>query len=141
MTLIRRNENWLPSMFNDFFDNARMERNTSSAPAVNVMEHEKGYSVEIAAPGMTRDDFNVELNEDGNLVITVEKKQENEQQKQGHYLRREFSYSKFRQLLVLPEDIDKDRISAAVEHGVLSIELPKLPEETAKPQVRSIEVK
>lgn len=141
MTLIRRNDNWLPSMFNDFFDNSHLEKMTSSAPAVNVMEHDNGYSVEIAAPGMTKNDFNVELNEDGNLVITVEKKQENEQDKKGHYLRREFSYSKFRQLLVLPEDIDKEKISASVEHGVLSIELPKLPEENAKPQVRSIEVK
>ena len=73
MALIRRNQNWLPSVFNDLFDNNDwIERtNAITSPAVNVIERENEYSVEIAAPGMTKDDFNVHLDEEGNLVISL----------------------------------------------------------------------
>lgn len=90
----RYNQNWLPSMFNDFFDNDWMEKSNATAPAINVLENEHSYDLELAAPGMTKDDFKVSLNENGDLVINMEKKQENnDEKKHGHYLRREFSYS------------------------------------------------
>ena len=71
---LRRNQQWLPSIFNDFFDNNLMARANATAPAVNVIENEKDYRVELAVPGMTKDDFKVRLDEDNNLVITMEKK-------------------------------------------------------------------
>lgn len=133
----RYNQNWLPSMFNDFFDNDWMEKSNATAPAINVLENEHSYDLELAAPGMTKDDFKVSLDENGDLVINMEKKQENtDEKKHGHYLRREFSYSKFQQTMLLPEDADREKINAQVEHGVLKVNIPKVvkvePEHTHK---------
>ena len=129
------NQNWLPSIFNDFFDNDWMVKANATAPAINVIENEKDYKVEVAAPGMTKDDFNIHLGDDNELVITMEKKNESKEEDKENkkYLRREFSYSKFQQAFVLPDDVEKDKISANVSDGVLTIELPKsTPEEKAK---------
>lgn len=138
---IRRNQNWLPSIFNDFFDNEWMEKANATAPAINVLENEKEYKVELAAPGMTKEDFDVHIDEENNLVISMEKKSEKkEDEKNGRYLRREFSYSKFQQTMILPEDVDKEKISATVNNGVLDIELPKLVKEELPKQKRVIEI-
>lgn len=136
------NQNWLPSIFNDFFDNNWMVKTNATAPAINVIESEKDYKVEVADPGMTKDDFNIHLSEDNELVITMEKKNENQEEDKENkkYLRREFSYTKFQQALILPEDVEKDNISASVSEGVLTIDLPKRqPEEKAKVS-RQIEI-
>ena len=133
MMPVRRSQNWLPSIFNDFFDNELMAKANASSPAINVIETDKAYKLELAAPGMTKEDFSVRIDEENNLVISMEKKAENkEEKKDGRYLRREFSYSKFQQTMILPENVDKDHISAQVENGVLNIELPKLSEEEVK---------
>ena len=136
------NQEWLPSIFNEFFDNDWMAKANATAPAINVIESDKDYKVEVAAPGMTKDDFNIHLSEDNELVITMEKKNETKEENKENkkYLRREFSYSKFQQSLVLPDDVEKDKIGAAVNNGVLTIDLPKRqPEEKAKVN-RSIEI-
>ena len=129
MTPSRRNYNqeWLPSIFNDFFDNDWMVKANATAPAINVIESDKDYKVEVAAPGMTKEDFNIHLSEDNELVISMEKKTENKEEDKENkkYLRREFSYTKFQQALVLPDDVEKDKINANVTNGVLTIELPK----------------
>ena len=110
MMPVRRTQNWLPSIFNDFFDNDWMVKANATAPAINVFETEKEYKVELAAPGMTKEDFNVHIDEENNLVISMEKKTENkEEKKEGRYLRREFSYSKFQQTMILPDDVDKEK--------------------------------
>lgn len=139
---MRKSQNWLPSVFNDFFDNEWMEKANSTAPAINVIESEKDYKIELAAPGMTKDDFNVRIDEDNCLVISMEKKDDKKDEKKGgRYLRREFSYSKFQQTLILPDDVEKEHISAKVEHGVLTVDIPKkAPVEAAKLQ-RNIEIK
>ncbi len=142
MLPIRKNQSWLPSIFNDFFDNDWMERANATAPAVNVIEHEDDYCVELAVPGMSKDDFQVHVDQNDNLVITMEKKEEKKNdKKEERYLRREFSYSKFQQTLVLPDDVEKEKISAHVEHGVLTVELPKRKIEATPNVVRHIEVK
>ena len=130
-------------MFNDLFDNDWIERSNSiSAPAINVVERENEYCVEIAAPGMTKEDFNVHLDEEGNLVVSLEKKEENNENKEkGHYLRREFSYTQFRQVMILPDDVDRDKISAHVENGILTVELLKKSKEEPKNDVRKIEIR
>ncbi len=142
MTPVRNNQNWLPSIFNDFFDTDWMGRANATAPAINVIEHDDDYCVELAAPGMSKEDFKVDVDQNDNLVITMEKKDEKKEEKKNErYLRREFSYSKFQQTLILPEDVDKDKISACVEHGVLRVELPKRKETEADNAKHSIEVK
>lgn len=136
------NQNWLPSIFNDFFDNNWMVKTNATAPAINVIESEKDYKVEVAAPGMTKDDFNIHLSEDNELVITMEKKNENQEEDKENkkYLRREFSYTKFQQALILPEDVEKDNISASVSEGVLTIDLPKRQQEEKAKVSRQIEI-
>ena len=124
---VRRNQNWLPSIFNDFFDNDWMVKANATAPAINVFETEKEYKVELAAPGMTKEDFNVHIDE--------------ENKKEGRYLRREFSYSKFQQTMILPDDVDKDKISAQVENGVLNVNLPKFTEQEKEKAKKFIDVK
>ena len=143
MTPVRRNQNWVPSIFNDFFDNDWMIKANATAPAINVIENEKDYRIELAAPGMSKEDFNIKLDEENNLVISKEKKNENkeEDKKNGRYLRREFSYSKFQQTMILPDDVDKDAISASVEHGVLTVDLPKQTPEAVQKTEKHIEIK
>ena len=133
MMPVMRNSAWLPTVFNDFFDTEFMPRANATAPAINVKESDKEYIVELAAPGMKKEDFIVHINDEGNLIIKMEQKTEKkEEDKSMRYLRREFSYSKFEQTLILPDDVKKDEISAKVEHGVLTVELPKLVEEKVK---------
>jgi len=98
-----------------------------------VKESDKAYIVELAAPGMKKEDFNVHINDEGNLVVKMESKAEKkDEDKNTRYLRREFSYSKYEQTLILPDDVKRDAISAKVEHGVLTVELPKIVEEKVK---------
>ncbi len=134
MTSVRRNTAWLPDVFGDFFDTDNyMPRANATAPAINVKESDHGYTVEMAAPGMRKDDFTVHINDDGNLTVKLEKKDcPNAEADNARYLRREFSYSKFEQTLILPDDVDRNKISARVENGVLTVELPKLEPATAK---------
>ena len=111
----RYNQNWLPSFFNDFFDDNWVEKANSTAPAINVLENEHGYELELAAPGLTKQDFKVSLDDEGDLVINMEKKEENkDEKKRGRYLRREFNHTKFQQTMLLPDDADKEKISATV---------------------------
>lgn len=133
MRQLRRNSVWLPEVFNDFFETDFMSKANATAPAINVKESDKGYIVELAAPGMTKEDFCVHINDDGNLIIKMENNHEvKEENNTMRYLRREFSYSKFEQTLVLPDDVDKEKIAAHVENGVLTVELPKMEETKVK---------
>lgn len=134
----RYSQDWLPNVFNDFFDNNYMPRVNATAPSINVAEDDEHYHVEVAAPGMTKDDFNIHLDQNGDLVINMEKKDKSEE-KDKKYLRREFAYAKYEQTLVLPDDVDKTQINAEVKHGILHIELPKVNKEEAK-VARAIEV-
>ena len=128
-----RSNNWIPAVFNDLFYNDYMPKANYTAPAINVKESDKAYTVELAAPGMKKEDFNVHINDEGNLVVKLESKQDHkEEDKTTRYLRREFSYTKYEQTLILPDDVQKDAISAKVEHGVLTVELPKIVEEKVK---------
>ena len=130
--MYNNDQNWLPTFFNDFFDNDWMMKTNATAPAINVVESEKDYKVEVAAPGMKKEDFNIHLGENNELVITMEQKNENKEEHKK-YLRREFAYSKFQQSFILPDDVEKEKISASVNDGILTIELPKhAPEEKAK---------
>ncbi len=130
---VMRSNSWIPSVFGDLFDTDFVPKSNYTAPAINVKESDKAYTVELAAPGMKKEDFNVHINDEGNLIIKMESKQEHkEEDKNTRYLRREFSYSKYEQTLILPDDVKKDDIKAHVENGVLTVELPKVVEEKVK---------
>ena len=146
MSLIKRNEaNWLPSVFDDMFKTDWLGGTTNvnsigtSIPAVNIQETEESFSVEVAAPGKTKEDFNIELENDV-LTISSEDKKENEStERNGRYTRKEFSYSTFKRAFSLPDSVDSEKISAQYNNGVLEILLPK--REEAKVQAkRMIEI-
>ena len=150
MLTARKNNVWFPDFFNDLFDAALTPAKAkTAAPAINVSENDKEYKVEVAAPGMGKDDFDIELNEENNLVIKLEKKVEKkEEQPEGakkdsgyRYLRREFSYEKYQQTLILPDDVDKEAINATVEHGVLTVSLPKVQSKEEPKMSRKIDIK
>ena len=142
MMPVRRSQNWLPDVFNDLFDTNWMVKTNATAPAINVIETEKEYKVEVAAPGMTKEDFNIKIDEDNQLVVTMEKKQEyKEENKESRYLRREFSYTKFQQTMLLPDNVEKGMIEASVENGVLTVNIPKMSPEKEKKAERLIEIK
>lgn len=140
------NQYGLTDFFNDFFENKALEKVTGTAPAMNVLENDKEYKLEVAAPGMCKDDFKVHLNKDGNLVIEMEKKEcdckgKEEDKKECRFLRKEFSYSKFSQTLLLPDNADKEGIEAQVNNGILKVIIPKLEKTKVEDTKREIEVK
>lgn len=132
----------MPTLWSDLFDTNWMVRPNATAPAINVLETPEEFRVELAAPGMKREDFNIEINEDHDLVISMERKHEEEQKpsEESRYLRREFSYSKFEQTLILPDNVDEDKIQARMTDGVLTLCIPKISEEEQKKARRSIAI-
>lgn len=142
-SIVRRNQGWVPSLFSDLLPAEWLDgRGAGVTPAINVKENKKEYTVEVAAPGMTKEDFSVHLNNQNDLVVSLEKRTEShDQEKECHYLRREFSYSRFQQTMLLPEDVDRSKIEAEVERGILHIHLPKKPEAEQHHEHRKIDIK
>lgn len=134
--------NWFPTMFDEFFNNEWMPQVRAAEPAVNVKEDANGYTMEVAAPGITKDCCKIHINHDGNLVVAVENKDEHkDEDKKEHYIRREFSSFSYQQTYTLPDNVEKDKVSAKVEDGVLTINMPKSAKEEEKKIQRQIEVK
>ena len=137
--LAKRSENYFPSILDRFFNNDLMDWNISnfsstntSLPAVNVKETEDEFTIEVAAPGMTKKDFNISFHNNV-LTISSEKKNENEEKKES-YTRREFSYQSFqRSFTVAQNAVDSDKITAKYNDGILCINLPKREEVKPKP--------
>lgn len=142
---VLNSNNWLSNAFDDFFNTDWMPRMNSTAPAVNVKEDKDEYEMQLAAPGLKKEYCRVSIDDEGNLNVKIENKFENKEEdkkdeKKEHYLRREFSYSNYEQSYTLPEDVDKEKISAKVEDGILNITLPKLAKEEEKKAQRKIEI-
>lgn len=133
MTLIKWNpaknilaNNWnqyLDSFFNDdFFDSSA----SINQPAVNVVESEKNYRLDLAVPGYQKEDFNVDV--DGNLLTLSAQSKKEEKEEKENYTRREFSFSSFKRTFTLPENVDAQQIKATYQNGILEINLPKIEE-------------
>jgi len=141
--LARINKSYVPAYWDDFFnDNFFNQVHSKSCyenrPAVNVSEYDKEYSIEVAAPGIDRKAFNLEIENDV-LTISTEKKENKEEQK-TNFIRREFNYQSFKRSFQLPETIDQDQIKATHDAGILTLTLPK-KEEVVQNAPRQIEVK
>lgn len=143
-SLARLNET-IPSVFDDFFkpwnewfENGGMIGRMLKVPAVNITEHEKEYQVALAAPGLKKDDFKIDM--DGNMVTISSEKEESKEDKDKRYTRKEYSYSSFSRSFTLPEDVNRDKIEARYEDGVLTLLLPR-KEEAKKPAGKQIAVK
>jgi HSP20 family protein len=103
-----------------------------AAPAVNILETDDRFTLNVAAPGMTKADFNIEVTPENLLIISSEKKQQNESQN-GRFTLKEFSFASFSRSFNLPESVDAEQINASYENGLLEITLPKKPEALPKP--------
>lgn len=140
--IVRRNQGWMPSLFSDLLPAEWFEKGAGVTPAINVKETKKEYKVEVAAPGMTKEDFRVCIDDNDYLVLSLEKRDERKgDKKEGRYLRREFSYTSFRQAIVLPDNVDKEKVEAHMDKGVLCVTLPKREPTEKRESQRMIEVK
>ncbi len=137
-----KSNGWFPTMFDEIFNNEWMPKMKATEPAINVKEDGKAYTMEVAVPGIKKEFCRININNDGNLEVAIENKLEHkEEDKKEHFIRREFSYSNYQQTYVLPENVVKEKISAKVENGVLSIVMPKQTKEEEKKSQLQIEVK
>lgn len=144
MTLVRFTGNPLIDRFfdTDLFDwsSRNYSKTNTTLPSVNLKEDENGYSIEVAAPGLDKNDFKIEVHNDL-LTISSEKKEENETKNENErYTKREFSYQSFSRSFSLPQTADGDKVEAVYDKGILTISIPK--KEEAKPKApRAIEIK
>jgi len=120
---------YMPNIFDeDFFSG--LSNRSGSMPAVNIKEDEKQYSLELAIPGINKNDLKIDMKEDV-ITISSEMKKESEENNDG-YKRKEFSYSAFSRSFYVPENVNKEKIEASYKDGVLSVTLPKEDEEKSK---------
>lgn len=131
--------NQFPSLFDRFFEGDLFDwssRNYSltntTLPSVNIKENQDGYEVEMAAPGLGKDDFRIELNHD-QLTISSEKKTQEESGEDKQFTRREFSYQSFSRTFTLPSTAAADKIKAKYDNGILRVSIPKKEEAKPKP--------
>lgn len=142
MTLVKRSNDLFPSLLDDFFGRDWFNSGQtagSTMPAVNLKEDENNFEVELAAPGMSKNDFKIEL--DNNLLtISCEKEERHEEKgEKGQYARREFNYRSFQRSFNLPNTIESDKINARYTDGILKLTIPK-KEEAKKRAARQIEI-
>ena len=137
MNLIRKQPPFFPSLIDDFINtdwNLKVPSFSGTVPAVNIKELDSQFEIELAVPGMNKDDFEIEV-EDG--VLSISSTQEEEQvNEKGKFTRREFSYSSFRRSFTLPDSVYPTKIDATYKEGVLLVLLPKHKE--AQPQPKKL---
>jgi HSP20 family protein len=137
LPVLRRGIN-MPNILDDFFgrdllSNVFDDHTGISVPAVNVIENNDEFRIEVAAPGLDKNDFKVDL-ENNVLSISSEKEMKNEEEdKSGKFMRREFSYSSFKRSFTIPQSVDAEKINAKHKDGVLYISIPKKDEAKQKP--------
>lgn len=134
-----------PSLFNEFFkpwnewfENDRFFGRTLNVPAVNITEEKNEYLVALAAPGMKKEDFHIDM--EGNMLTISSEKEETKEEKDKKFTRKEYSFSSFSRSFTLPDEVDKQKIEAKYEEGILKISLP-FNEEVKKPTAKQIAVK
>ncbi len=147
MLVATRNNDLMSTMFNELMNWNRWngmcssEDTTTTAPKMNVSESDKDYRLELSIPGMKKEDLNLSVDPDNNLVIEMQTKEEKkEDNEKRHFLRREFSTTQFKQMLTLPENVKKDAIGAKVENGILTVTLPKFTPEEQKQLAQTIAI-
>ncbi len=147
MTLTKFNKRrhpWFPSDFSnffgddDFFNDRFWMKATQKEPAMNIKETEKEYQIELAAPGLTKEDFEIFI-DNGYLNIYAEKSSEAEDKKEN-YTRKEFNYSSFKRSLLLPENVKEEEIKATYDNGVLKFNLKKIDMVLDTPPTKKIEI-
>ena len=146
MLVARKNNDLMSSLFNEILDwnrwnNLCSTEDRTATPKMNVSESDNDYRLELCIPGMRKEDLNLSIDADNNLVIEMQQKTEkNENDEKRHFLRREFSTTQFKQMLSLPENVKKNQIGAKVENGILTVTLPKFTPEEQKQLAQTITI-
>lgn len=142
----RHSNSWVPSIIDSFINDpffAPMERNYQmrhiSSPAVNIIGDDKKYELEIAAPGMSREDFKISIEKGDEIVISLEKKEQKDNEGKN-YIRHDFSYAAWKQIFTIPDDVEADAVTAEMTDGVLHVMLPKKEADRVTPESRLIEI-
>ena len=134
MKTVNRNGIWLPGLLDNLFLDNKLDAlnnyETFSIPAVNISENLTNFVVELAAPGLHKEDFTIEVEED-TLKIASKKVEENKEENDLKFKKREFNYRNFQRSFKLPENIKTEEIQANYENGVLRVTLPKMEEKKA----------
>lgn len=143
MLPILKNRDLFPSIVDEFFGRDFMpgmfEFQTGiNMPSVNIVEGKEDFRIEVAAPGLSKDDFKVNL--ENNVLTISSEKEDRKEQKEERYMRREFSYTSFRRSFSLPNSVDSEKINASHNNGVITITIPKREEAKVKP-AKQIEIK
>ena len=142
MKLAKRNDDWgFPSVWEDFFNSdlfnlPAIASRGMTVPAVNITETDTEFILELAAPGMKKSDFHV--NSDRNVLTVSSEKEEEKEEKDKNYTRKEFSYSSFQRSFTLPESVNQEKIDAKYANGVLKLILPK--KEEVIPKTKEIKI-
>jgi len=142
MSIIKRNGNFFPvrnNVFDDFFSRNWLENTSTSnvLPSVNISESEESFKIELASPGLQKEDFQLKL--DNNILTISAEKKTDAEQKEERYTHREFHYSSFSRSFTLPNTVDSEKIEAKYDNGVLFLTVPKREEAKKKP-ARQIEI-
>jgi len=142
MTLTRKRDSFFPSAWNDLFENNFLNAPTPTqrgitVPAVNIKEDENGYTIEMASPGMKKEDFKIDL--DNDLLSITSEKMDKTEDKEDNYTRQEYSFSKFSRSFRIPEAANREEINAEYVDGILSVHITKKEEAKVKPK-RTIEI-
>ena len=146
MLVARRNSDLMNTMFNELLDWNRWNNDFYTdeqrlSPKMNVSESDKDYQLELCIPGMKKEDLNLTIDADNNLVVEMQHKEEKKEgDEKRHFLRREFTTSQFKQMLTLPDNVKKNEIGAKVENGILYITLPKFTKEEQKQLAQTIAI-
>ena len=142
LPILKKDRTFFPSIVDEFFGrdflpNLFEFQTGINMPSVNIVEGKNDFRIEVAAPGLQKDDFKINL--DNNVLTISSEKEEKQVEKDERYMRREFSYTSFRRSFSLPQTVEADKISANHNNGVLSISIPKKEEAKVKP-AKQIEI-
>lgn len=130
---------WFPNLLDDVFNQNFVPATSLSIPAVNIIEFENRFEIDLAIPGKKKEDFTLEIEDDVLIINFTSANDENEESEKGKFTRKEFNYSSFRRTFSIPENVKQDEISVSYTDGILKFELPKKIEEPQK-EKRSLSI-
>ena len=142
MLVTRNNRELMPSLFNELLNwgNGFMPEERIATPKMNISETDKSYEMELCVPGLKKEDLSISIDTENQLVVEMTKENKKEEKEGRKWLRREFSSTQFKQVFTLPENVKREQISAKVENGILTVELPKFTEDEKKALAQKITI-
>ena len=142
MLVTRNNRELMPSLFNELLNwgNGFMPEERVATPKMNISDTDKSHEMELCVPGLKKEDLSISIDTENQLVVEMTKENKKEEKEGRKWLRREFSSTQFKQVFTLPENVKREQISAKVENGILTVELPKFAEDEKKALAQKITI-